>query len=157
MAWHYHGETPVKWGGYAWGPQLFPEPEHFLEQVASANLNVTLNLHLDPIEPPPVTPQPSWEKFTAALGLPRTLNTSIPGPGIPGTVPGVAPSSSSSWDQRVVTLLSASKTFGEAYLNLLDDMGTNFWYVRTHTHDTPCTHHTHTRGHTTPTAERILA
>jgi alpha-glucosidase (family GH31 glycosyl hydrolase) len=78
MAWHYHGENPVKWGGYSWGPQLFPEPDYFLQQVASAKLNTTLNLHLDVVEPPPVTSQLSWDAFVKALGLPPAFNSSIP-------------------------------------------------------------------------------
>ena len=117
MAWHYHGEKAVKWGGYSWGPQLFPEPEYFLQQVAATSLNLTLNLHLDAVEPPPVTKQASWLKFTKALGLPATLNASIPSAG-------AAPFTGS-----VVDLLSSSKRFGEAYLDLLDDMGTNFWWL----------------------------
>ena len=34
MAWHYHGEQPIQWGGYTWGKQLFPEPAHFLSTLA---------------------------------------------------------------------------------------------------------------------------
>ena len=51
MAWHYHGEDPVEWGGYSWGKQLFPAPAHLLKTVAAAGLNLTLNLHLGPINP----------------------------------------------------------------------------------------------------------
>lgn len=105
-------ETPVQWGGYSWGPQLFPRPEHFLKSVDALGLNTTLNLHLNPILPPPTTKASSWAKFLHQLGLPANHNASIPGPNsapYTGTV-----------DEELLT----SKTFGEAYLHLLDDMGT---------------------------------
>ena len=114
MAWHYHGESPVQWGGYSWGPQLFPRPEHFLSSVNALGLNTTLNLHLNPILPPPTTKASSYAKFLHRLGLApdQVGNGSIPGPNSPP------------YTGSVVAELLASKQFGEAYLDLLDDMGT---------------------------------
>ena len=57
MAWHYHGEAPVDWGGYTWSPQLFPEPTAFLQSLSTWGLNLTLNLHLRPIDPTAEDPQ----------------------------------------------------------------------------------------------------
>jgi alpha-glucosidase (family GH31 glycosyl hydrolase) len=118
MAWHYHGEAPVKWGGYSWGPQLFPEPAHYLQTIAAAGLNTTLNLHLDAVEPPPVTDQAAYTRFVAQLGLPVGTNVTIPGPHAPAA-----------YKASVKQLLSSSKTFAMAYLDLLDHMGTNFWWL----------------------------
>jgi alpha-glucosidase (family GH31 glycosyl hydrolase) len=50
MAWHYHNETPVSWGGYAWSPQLFPAPTAFLEKLKTHKLTTVLNLHLNPVQ-----------------------------------------------------------------------------------------------------------
>ena len=102
----------MQWGGYSWGPQLFPRPEHFLTTVDELGLNTTLNLHLRPVDPPPTTRASSWAKFLNRLGFAPDHNASIPGPGSPPFTGGV--------DEELL----ANKTFGEAYLDLLDDMGT---------------------------------
>ena len=77
-------------------------------------LNTTLNLHLNPILPPPATKASSYAKFLHRLGLApdQVGNGSIPGPNSPP------------YTGSVVAELSTSKQFGEAYLDLLDDMGT---------------------------------
>ena len=117
MAWHYHGEEPIEWGGYTWGPQLFPEPSYFLQTVDRAGLNLTLNLHLDPVEPPPVTAPGPYAAFVKALGLPAGFNGTIPGP------------KAGPFTRAVKDEIWRSRVFGEAYLDLLDGTGTNWWWL----------------------------
>ena len=50
MAWHYHNETQIDWGGYAWSPELFPTPSDFIDELGANNLNTVLNLHLEPVQ-----------------------------------------------------------------------------------------------------------
>jgi alpha-glucosidase len=114
MAWHYHGEEEVEWGGYSWGEQLFPRPAHFLNAVDRAGLNLTLNLHLNPVSPD----EPSYAAFLHALGLPAATNATIPSAASP-------PYDSGSVYEELVR----SPTFAAAYLALLDTMGTNFWWL----------------------------
>jgi hypothetical protein len=114
MAWHYHGEQPVAWGGYTFGSQLFPEPDHFIKTVTAAGLNLTLNLHLEPVDPKNENPE-HFAPFAAALGFSSTHTSPIPGPGSPPFTGSVAEE------------IASSKTFATAYLALLDRMGTKFW------------------------------
>ena len=116
MAWHYHGESPVTWGGYSWGPQLFPAPAQFLKTVANAGLNLTLNLHLDAVDPAQEDPT-HYAAFAAALGFPPGGNVIIPSAASPPFTGSVAAE------------LTRSKKFSEAYMALLDKMGTNFWWL----------------------------
>ena len=117
QAWHYHGETPVAWGGYTWGKQLFPTPSKFLSAVAAAGLNVTLNLHLEPVDPRNEDPR-HFEGFVNALGIaPVKPNVSVPSADSPP------------FTGTVAEEITKSRKFAEAYLALLDRMGTNFWYT----------------------------
>ena len=50
MAWHYHNETRIDWGGYTWSPELFPTPNDFLSTLEANNLNTVLNLHLQDVQ-----------------------------------------------------------------------------------------------------------
>ena len=68
MAWHYHGESPVDWGGYTWSPQLFPQPDALLDSMKKWGLNITLNLHLKAIDPTAEDPA-HYLQFAKDLGL----------------------------------------------------------------------------------------
>ena len=118
MAWHYHGEAPVDWGGYTWSPQLFPEPEAFLQSLSTWGLNLTLNLHLRPVDPTAEDPQ-HYSRFVQELGLSLRpeQNISIPSDASPP------------YTGSVAELLVSSRRFATAYLSLLDRMGTNFWWL----------------------------
>jgi hypothetical protein len=121
MAWHYHGEAPVAWGGYTWSPQLFPEPEALLASLAGWGLNLTLNLHLRPVDPAAEDPR-HYRRFVADLGLDAATfdparNISIPS------------AQSPPYTASVAELLVSSQKFAMAYLALLDQMGTNFWWL----------------------------
>ena len=56
MAWHYHGEAPVDWGATP-GRLIISEPAAFLQSLSSWGLNLTLNLHLRPVDPTAEDPQ----------------------------------------------------------------------------------------------------
>ena len=114
MAWHYHGEKPVSWAGYTWGKQLFPNPSGFLEQAAQAGLNLTLNLHLDPVDPANEDPA-HYAAFATKLGLSPSANLTIPS------------QQSAPFTGTVAEEITKSKEFATAYLELLDEMGTNWW------------------------------
>jgi alpha-glucosidase (family GH31 glycosyl hydrolase) len=49
MAWHFHNETKVDSGGYAWSPQLFPAPMDFLKKLNQRKLHTGENSPLSPI------------------------------------------------------------------------------------------------------------
>lgn len=117
MAWHYHGEDQgIAWGGYSWGKQLFPNPRKFLDTVASAGLNLTLNLHLEPIDPANEE-RTHYAAFATKLGFAAEKNFTIPS------------AYSAPFTGTVAEELTKSKDFASAYLELLDMMGTNFWWL----------------------------
>ncbi len=116
MAWHYHGESNVAWGGYSWGKQLFPNPSKFLDSVARAGLNLTLNLHLEPVDPANEE-RSHYEAFVTKLGFAPELNLTVPS------------AEAKPFTGTVAEELTKSKQFAGAYLELLDRMGTNFWWL----------------------------
>ena len=73
-------QQTVAWGGYSWGKQLFPNPSGFLDAVAEAGLNLTLNLHLEPVDPANEE-RHHYEAFATALGVDASRNLTIPGQG----------------------------------------------------------------------------
>jgi hypothetical protein len=50
MAWHFHNESKIDWGGYQWSPSLFPAPGNFLQWLNASKLHTVLNLHLQPVQ-----------------------------------------------------------------------------------------------------------
>jgi hypothetical protein len=77
MAWHYDGGKPPAWAGYAWSPELFPAPQLFKAWVEARRMNFTLNLHLDRVQPPPITPHELWDPFVRRSLPPPHLHSSF--------------------------------------------------------------------------------
>eukprot|EP00730_Choanoeca_flexa_P000830 TRINITY_DN10355_c0_g1_i2.p1 TRINITY_DN10355_c0_g1~~TRINITY_DN10355_c0_g1_i2.p1 ORF type:complete len:932 (+),score=199.62 TRINITY_DN10355_c0_g1_i2:23-2797(+) len=116
MAWHFHNESSIDWGGYQWSPSLFPEPDTFKAWLAANDLHTVLNLHLRPIQ---AGVAPSYPAFAQALGLNPNGTIDIPSANL-----------SFPYNQSVANLLRTDKKFAEAYLNIaLDDVGMNWWWL----------------------------
>eukprot|EP00041_Stephanoeca_diplocostata_P027855 m.775917 g.775917 ORF g.775917 m.775917 type:complete len:1031 (-) comp23260_c0_seq2:313-3405(-) len=127
MAWHFHNESHIDWGGYAWSPELFPEHTQFQSELSDRGLNTVLNLHLDPVQH---DVDPSYFAFAAKLGISNATLAQLGYPSIPG--PKLPPpyDTPNNYDKSAVApLLKSSQRFGEAYLDVLDDVGTNWWWL----------------------------
>ena len=130
MAWHYHNESTIEWGGYAWSPELFPEHALFQASLKERGLNTVLNLHLDEVH---YGADPGYFEFANKLGISNATLASLGHPTIPCTGRGgsgagcglPAPYAGS----NVSTLLQVDQVFGEAYLDLLDSVGTDWWWL----------------------------
>ena len=121
MAWHFHNETHIDWGGYTWSPELFPQPENFLTTLREMNLNTVLNLHLRPIQ---YGADKGYFDVGSKLGWDRNQLQSWSYPPIPSAQ--LPPPYNT---DSVHTLLLANQTFGEAYLDNLDSMNTTWWWL----------------------------
>ena len=82
----------------------------------SAGLNLTLNLHLEPVDPANED-HLSYTAFATKLGFSAEKNLTIPS------------AESAPFTGIVAEELTKSKEFATAYLELLDTMGTNFWWL----------------------------
>lgn len=116
MAWHFHNESTIDWGGYQWSPSLFPTPNEYKSWLASNDLHTVLNLHLNPVQDHVA---PSYADFARALGLDAARGFDIP---------------SANWsfpyNQSVSDLLQTDPKFAKAYLDIaLDDVGMSWWWL----------------------------
>jgi hypothetical protein len=75
MAWHFHNESKIDWGGYQWSPSLFPTPNEFQSWLSQNDLHTVLNLHLNPIQ---AHVAPSYPAVATALGLDASKGYDIP-------------------------------------------------------------------------------
>ncbi|EDQ87770.1 uncharacterized protein MONBRDRAFT_26892 [Monosiga brevicollis MX1] len=116
MAWHFHNESKIDWGGYQWSPSLFPEPDNFLASLNANNLHTVLNLHLNAVQ---AGVAPSYHAFAEALGIDPSLGFDIPSANL-----------SYPYNQSVADLLKQDPTFARAYLDIaLDDVGMGWWWL----------------------------
>ena len=123
MAWHYHNESNIDWGGYNWSPELFPTPEDFISSLDHLHLNTVLNLHLEPIQHG--ADDKGYFDVGARLGWDAQTLKSWGYPQIPGGATLPPP-----YDTvNVQNLLKVNQTFGEAYLDNLDRMNTSWWWL----------------------------
>ena len=106
--------------GWTWtrsgGKQLFPSPSGFLNSASQAGLNLTLNLHLEPVDPANEDPA-HYATFAKKLGFAPSANLTIPS------------TQSAPYVGTVAEEITKSKEFATAYLELLDEMGTNWWWL----------------------------
>jgi alpha-glucosidase (family GH31 glycosyl hydrolase) len=141
MAWHYHNESKVLSGGYAWSPELFPAPTDFLQKLDEKNLHTVLNLHLKPVHhtvdeqaAAGGTDPGGYSHFASQLGLPDPSTfgyAPIPSSQCP---PPFNKGQVADWLKNTASVIGAenshkSKLFAQAYMQLLDGMGTAFWWL----------------------------
>jgi hypothetical protein len=88
--------------------------------VAALGLNLTLNLHLEPVA---AAAEAHYAAFARALGFSPEPNASS---GFNASIPSAA---SPPFVGSVADELSRSRRFAEAYLALLDGAGTNVWWL----------------------------
>lgn len=89
--------------------------------------HTVLNLHLDPVQ---YGVDPQYFAFAAKLGIPNATLAQLGYPAIPG--PGLPPpyNTTDKYDRNAVApLLKSSQRFGEAYLDVLDDVGMEWWWL----------------------------
>jgi hypothetical protein len=141
MAWHYHNETPVDWAGYGWSKALFPAPRAFAGWLEAQRMNFTLNLHLENVKPPPVTPQPAWEAFVAAV-LPPAAAAAATAANFSHALPccnshgkgtgcdaACNAATGASLNFSVAEGLIASQRFAQGYMSLLDTSGSRLQWL----------------------------
>ena len=83
MAWHFHNESQIDWGGYAWSPELFPEHSLFQSTLKERGLNMVLNLHLNAVH---YGADPGYFTFANKLGITNASLAKHDYPAIPGGV-----------------------------------------------------------------------
>jgi len=107
MDWHITdtGNESSGWTGYTWNPDLFPDPQRFLDEIKDLGLKTALNLH--PAEG--VYPhEEQYEEMAKAMGMDPSTKTPIP------------------FD-------IADPKFTQAYLDILhhplEEKGIDFWWM----------------------------
>ncbi len=107
MDWHIvdTGNESSGWTGYTWNPDLFPEPQPFLEELNALGLKKALNLH------PAAGIHPHEAQYEA---MARRM--------------GIDPQT-----EKPVPFDIADPGFAEAYFEILhhplEDMGVDFWWI----------------------------
>ncbi len=107
MDWHITdtGNESSGWTGYTWNPELFPEPNHFLDELHHLGLKTALNLHpASGIYPH----EAQYEAMAQRMGIDPETKQPIP------------------FD-------IANPDFAEAYFDILhhplEDIGVDFWWL----------------------------
>jgi len=107
MDWHITdtGNESSGWTGYTWNPELFPEPQRFLDEIDDLGLKTALNLHpASGVHPH----EANYDSMAQAMGADSDVNSPIP------------------FD-------IANPDFTRAYLDILhhplEEMGVDFWWI----------------------------